>query len=61
MSNANLMGVTLFALAAPDSLEDIFSAIAKLLSMANSGQQHPPEAFTATARATNFPQAVRQR
>lgn len=57
MSNANIMGVTVFALAAPDCLEDIFGAIAKLLSLASSSVT--AEDLTATAKATTFPHPVR--
>jgi len=53
-TNDKLAGVTLFGLAAPECLEQLFKSIARLLSTAALDEKNPAYFATAAARATPF-------
>ena len=50
-TNDKLAGVTLFSLAAPECLEELFKSIARLLSTAALDEKNPAYFATAAARA----------
>lgn len=59
ISNDKLSGVTLFSLAAPEALEELFKSIARLLSTAALDEQNPAYFATAAAKAAPLAHPVR--
>lgn len=58
-TNDKLAGVTLFSLAAPECLEELFKSIARLLSTAQLDEKNPAYFATAAARAAPLALPVR--
>ena len=58
-TNDKLAGVTLFSLAAPECLEELFKSIARLLSTAALDEKNPAYFATAAARAAPLALPVR--
>ena len=59
ISNDKLSGATLFSLAAPEALEELFKSIARLLSTAALDRRSPAYFATAAAKAAPFAHPVR--
>ncbi len=59
ITNDKLSGVTLFSLAAPEALEELFKSIARLLSTAGLDEESPAYFATAAAKAAPLAYPVR--